>query len=553
MSDETGKSPASAANQGVDRRSALRLAGVGGALTLAAPALLGNAQAAQAAPAPAGAAAPAGQAKQAGSPLLLTRPEALGAPAVEGLHLTFGADPTSQMSVSWTTDGDVRNPRVSYGTAEGGHGRTVAAETVTYTDGTSGRVVYVHHARLTRLEPDTYYTYAALHDGGRPDAGTFRTAPRGRRPFTFTSFGDQAVPITTWQPNGSGGYTSVPSGIASPASADIVAGIEQVDPLFHLLNGDLCYANISPDRLRTWQGFHANNTRSARYRPWMPAAGNHENELKNGPIGFTAYQTRFDLPGNGSSDAELKGLWYTFAVGSVQVVVLQNDDVALQDAGDAYVSGYSGGAQRVWLEKTLRQARANTEIDWIVVCMHQVIISSANANGADLGIRAQWGPLFDRYGVDLVVCGHEHDYERSLAVRGTVSGSETLTPNPVSDATDVIDTSAGTVHMVLGGGGTSAPSNEEFFVPAQAKVITAVGAVGSSGKKTPTYVYESAPWVGVRDLDHSYGFAAFTVDPGTEPGGTTRIFVTYYTVAQPDGSIAPLETFVLQRPRSDRR
>ncbi|MEZ0090598.1 purple acid phosphatase family protein [Streptacidiphilus sp. EB129] len=533
-------------NPGLDRRSALRLAGVGGAFTVVAPALLGNATEASAQGQPA-----AQPQAQAGSPLLLTRPEVLGAPAVEGLHLTFGADPTSQMTVSWTTDGDVRNPRVRYGTADGGHGRTVTAETVTYTDGTSDRVVHVHHARLHGLDADTYYTYAAMHDGGRPDAGTFRTAPRGRRAFTFTSFGDQAVPITTWQPDGKGGFTSVPSGIASPASADIVAGIEQVDPTFHLLNGDLCYANISPDRLRTWQGFHANNTRSARFRPWMPAAGNHENELKNGPVGFTAYQTRFDLPSNGSTDPELKGLWYTFAVGSVQVVVLQNDDVAYQDAGDAYVNGYSGGAQRLWLERTLRKARADRGIDWIVVCMHQVIISSSDANGADRGIREQWGPLFDRYGVDLVLCGHEHDYERSLAVRGTVSGSETLEPSPVSTATDVIDTSAGTVHMVLGGGGTSSPTNNKFFAPGKAKVITGVGAVGSNGKKTPTYVFEDAAWVGARDLTHSYGFAAFTVDPGTHPGSTTRIHVTYYTVAQPDGSISPLETFVLQRPRND--
>lgn len=258
------------------------------------------------------------------------------------------------------------------------------------------------------------------------------------------------MPITTWQPDGKGGYTSVPSGIASPASADIVAGIEQVDPLFHLLNGDLCYANISPDRLRTWQGFFANNTRSARFRPWMPAAGNHENETANGPIGFSAFQTRFDLPGNGG-DAEFAGLWYSFTVGSVHVVVLQNDDVAYQDAGDAYVHGYSGGAQQAWLEKDLAAARADHSIDWVVVCMHQVVISSSDANGADRGVREQWGPLFDRYQVDLVVCGHEHDYERSLPVRGVVSGSETLTPNPVATATDVIDTSQGTVHMVLGG------------------------------------------------------------------------------------------------------
>lgn len=54
--------------------------------------------------------------------------------------------------------------------------------------------------------------------------------------------------------------------------------------------------------------------------------------------------------------------------------------------------------------------------------------------------------------MDLVVCGHEHDYERSYAVRGTVSGSETLAPDPVSTEASNIDTGRGTVHMVLGGG-----------------------------------------------------------------------------------------------------
>ncbi|MEU1477579.1 hypothetical protein ACFYZ8_18505 [Streptomyces sp. NPDC001668] len=36
--------------------------------------------------------------------------------------------------------------------------------------------------------------------------------------------------------------------------------------------------------------------------------------------------------------------------------------------------------------------------------------------------------------MDLVLCGHEHNYERSLPVRGVVTGSETLTPNPVPRA-----------------------------------------------------------------------------------------------------------------------
>jgi hypothetical protein len=517
---------------GVSRRNALIALGASGAAATGAT-LLG--------PAPA----------QASSPLLIGKPERLGAPPVEGLHLTFGADPATQMVVSWTTHTSVRNPRVSYGTLEGGHGRVVQAETRTYVDALSGKTVYVHHAALTGLRPGAYYTYAALHDGGRPDAGTFQTSSRGRFPFTFTSFGDQAVPQVTWQPDGNGGFKPAMQANNTPANADIVAGIEQVDPLFHLLNGDLCYANLDPDRVRTWNGFFANNTRSARYRAWMPAAGNHENEKGNGPLGFGAYQTYFKVPGNGA-DAEFQGLWYAFTAGSVRVISLNNDDVALQDGGDSYVSGYSAGAQKSWLERQLAAARKSADIDWIVVCMHQVIISSSDANGSDVGIRSQWGPLFDKYEVDLVLCGHEHDYERSLPVRGVVSGTETLTPNPVSANTSVVDSSKGTTHMVLGGGGVSGTTNGAFFPANKGKVIVAVGAPPAGGGKRPaTYVFEETPWSAFRDEEHPYGFAAFTVDPGTGPGATTRLFVTYYNVTIPTGDIVPLESFTLQRKRSD--
>jgi len=33
-----------------------------------------------------------------------------------------------------------------------------------------------------------------MHEGAEPEFGTFRTCPRGRAPFTFTSFGDQGTP-----------------------------------------------------------------------------------------------------------------------------------------------------------------------------------------------------------------------------------------------------------------------------------------------------------------------------------------------------------------------
>ena len=84
--------------------------------------------------------------------------------------------------------------------------------------------------------------------------------------------------------------------IGSPAAGDTTLGVERLQPLFHLFNGDLCYANLAEDRVRTWWDFWENNSRSARKRPWMPSAGNHENELGNGPIGYRAYQTYFSVP-----------------------------------------------------------------------------------------------------------------------------------------------------------------------------------------------------------------------------------------------------------------
>src|SRR6266700_1264341 len=486
-SDGEGKLPLS-------RRSALRAAAVTGTLA-AAPVILIDSEAS--------AAVSASSAKaSAPSPLLWKQPEKLGAPPNSGLHLTFGTDPSREMTVSWSTAASVSHPRVRFGTPDGGFGCEVRAETVTYIDGDSKIESYIHHAKLTGLQPNTTYIYAVLADGVLPDAGTFETAPVGRSPFTFTSFGDQCVPTSSWGTSGTS-YAAEITTLAAPSAGDIVDAIERVRPLFHLINGDLSYANLSVDRVRTWTDFFTNNERSARKRPWMPAPGNHENELGNGAIGYDSFRTRFSVPSNGSADFE--GLWYAFTVGSVRVVV----------------------------------------------GMHQVIISSCNANGADLGIRQSWGPLFDEYEVDLVVCGHEHDYERSYALRGTVSGSETLTPNPVSTEAANIDTSQGTVHLVLGGGGNSAISNTEFFTNGQAKVITAVSGPVSTGKRKPTYVMEDAVWSAFRDEEHPYGFAAFDVDPGSTPGGTTSIRVTYYNVLQPYGTLQKLESFTLYRQRSD--
>ena len=401
-----------------------------------------------------------------------SRPDAGSARPVSGLHLQFGADAATELVVSWHTTEAVRNPRVLLGTPAAGFGSTAAAETRVYRDAQSGTEVRVNHARLAWLTPDTDYVYAAVHDGAAPELGTFRTAPRGRKPLTFTSFGDQSTPALNVA-RGAATYGSDSGG--SPAAGDVTTGVERVAPLFNLVNGDLCYANLASDRVRTWSAWFDNNSRSARHRPWMPAAGNHENERGNGPVGYAAYQTYFALP-EADSDAEVRGLWYSFTAGSVRVISLNNDDICYQDGGNSYVHGYSGGAQKRFLESALKAARDDRDVDWVVVCMHQTAVSTAyGANGADLGIRENWLPLFDRYGVDLVVCGHEHHYERSHPIRGT-QPNDTRTPIPVDTRLDVIDTTKGTVHLVIGGGGMATSTNGVLYPEPRCRVLTGVGA-----------------------------------------------------------------------------
>ena len=105
--------------------------------------------------------------------------------------------------------------------------------------------------------------------------------------------------------------------------------------------------------------------------------------------------------------------------------------------------------------------------------------------------------------------------------------------------------------MVIGGGGTSAPSNGLFFQPPACRVIVGVGEPDpTTHKRPPVYVQEDAPWSAVRNAAHAYGFAAFEVDPG-ERGGRTTMRVTYYDVTGVGGALSPFETFTLTRPRRD--
>jgi hypothetical protein len=522
------------------------------------------------------------------------RPADAGTP--EQIHLEWGQHPAMEVTVSWISPGRSEKPRVLLQDPRGRTRQSPGRES-TYTDGLNAETVWAYHAAFTGLRPGTQYSYTITADNDaspQPFTSAFTTAPAGRAPFRFTSFGDLATPNTNWvESYGQAAYA--------------VAAVESFKPLFHLLNGDLCYADLNPmSQPEVWRDFGNNIQVSAANRPWMPAMGNHEIEFNNGPTGFGSYVTRFRLPDNESGG--FRGHWYSFKVGSVLFISLDADDVTYQDSGPGvagpgplipaqstgnppipagtsfYIRGYSGGEQTRWLARTLAEARRDNTVDWIVAQMHQCPATTALlGNGGDLGIRQEWLPLFDQYQVDLVVCGHDHDYERSFPIRGydpmqgvdrtTGSPVETRRPHPVTTTdTGVFDTSLGYVIMVLGTGGINAVSDQYDTDPStgepRAHVFTKPNRP-IPGSSPGTYTrpvadaYEDAPYSAKGDTSTGYGVTVFDVDPG-KPGGQTIMTVSYYhalgadpvnAVSGAHGAPNPdytlYETFKLTRPRAD--
>ena len=61
---------------------------------------------------------------------------------------------------------------------------------------------------------------------------------------------------------------------------------------------------------------------------------------------------------------------------------------------------------------------AATSQPWKIAYFHRPPYSSGSEHGSDLTVRAAFGPIFERYGVQLVLSGHDHDYERTLPQDG---------------------------------------------------------------------------------------------------------------------------------------
>ncbi|MDX2675392.1 hypothetical protein [Streptomyces soliscabiei] len=95
--------------------------------------------------------------------------------------------------------------------------------------------------------------------------------------------------------------------LGSPVAGDTTAGVERIAQLFHRGNGDLCYANLFTDRVRTRSDCFEHNSPSARFRPWIPAAGNHEKFPAPGGLLEGPADLAFLLPERRANSIVLRG------------------------------------------------------------------------------------------------------------------------------------------------------------------------------------------------------------------------------------------------------
>jgi acid phosphatase type 7 len=288
-------------------------------------------------------------------------------------HPTIPRDPylqqvtTSSALVGWVTPAP-ETQRVEVTTPDGrAIGSATAEPERTVTQPIDGRQVW---AQLAELEPDTIYCYALVDASGPlTERIGFRTAPLPdtTRPIRFLAFGD----------SGMGGE-------------DQVRLLEQMHAFPYELavhTGDLAYDRGTLAQLEAYVfGIYGE---LLRHLPLFPVAGNHEYDTKGG----APFRDVFALPGNTEQ-------WYSFDWGPIHFAAIDTEA--------------SYAVQARWLAEDL----AATSQPWKIVYLHRPPYSSGKRHGSDKELRAALEPVFVEHGVQLVLSGHDHHYERTHPQHG---------------------------------------------------------------------------------------------------------------------------------------
>jgi len=296
------------------------------------------------------------------------------------------ADPATSFAVAWRTDATLASAVLEIAEVRSSPDLADAARTIRAVSTklqTENGVAYYHHARISGLKPEALYAYRVQGAGTWSEWFQIRTAAAQPRPFAFLYFGDAQNSVKSL-------YSRVirEAWRREPRAALAVHA------------GDLVNGRAGENDTEWGEWFDAGAFLHASLLT-VPAAGNHEHHDRE-VDGRETYQlaahwpAQFPLPRNGASG--LPHTTYSFDYQGVRFIVL--------DSTSALKSG-SAATQAAWLEPLLE----HNPHRWTVVVFHHPVFS-ASLDRDNSHLREHWAPLFERYGVDLVLQGHDHVYAR---------------------------------------------------------------------------------------------------------------------------------------------
>jgi predicted phosphodiesterase len=386
----------------------------------------------------------------------------------EQIHIAAQSDEIV-MVVSWVTQEPFVIPVVMYGTSESSLTQQQTARSQTYKQG--GWRGTIHVATLTNLQPGARYYYAV----GDIGEARFWSDPYVSQPpyLNFvTSSGRSSSARTLVAVVGDAGATDV-SDLTYNHLTNWVQSRE-INITVHV--GDISYSDgyeVLAD------AFSRKIEPVAAYAPYMTVQGNHE-----GFYDFTPYITRFPMPF--AASASSSPLWYSFNYGAIHFVAFNTEG----PFGLEPVRVTPSSPQYQWLEKDLAAANVSRgSAPWIVAFGHRPLYcvdGERACSGEAAQLRSGFEALFVKYGVDLVLSGHEHNYQAmypTLDGEATCSGSDSCFNNPAAPVY-VLNGAAGNKEHLRG----SFPANPPDFSRKNLKDY-GYGLIDAKGSSSLTYSF----------------------------------------------------------------
>ncbi|PZR52191.1 hypothetical protein DNL40_13035 [Xylanimonas oleitrophica] len=294
--------------------------------------------------------------------------------------------------------------------------------------GSAGYTNTYHTVEFTDLKPGTRYAYR-VGDGTDPNTGGsgagsisnwsawqhFTTAADGAEPFSFIYFGDAQNYIDSAVPR-----VFTEALLARPeARLTLHAG--------DLMNQTGTSASALAVQDKEWAEWFAAGELSNATRNVIATPGNHEYNSSTDISSF--WKPQFPFPENGPSDendptiAE-KTRHSVYHVDYQGVRFISLDSSPLQNGP---VQTAVRDAQTEWFRALLEDPERPK---WTVVTFHHpVYAGTGTRNNAE--VRNHWNPLIQEYGVDLVLQGHDHVYNRGNATVSDDANDPALSNGPV--------------------------------------------------------------------------------------------------------------------------